>query len=126
MDAPSVRKPRRPRPLLTPREQEVAVLIADGLTNSQIAAELVISERTVDTHAEHIRAKLDVRSRAEIAGWVARRMPLTPDPLSRAWERGSGVRGGLRSEDRYLTSAIHPMCGPDASRTVWSVGGAIN
>jgi DNA-binding NarL/FixJ family response regulator len=49
----------------------VAALIANGLTNGQIAAALVVSERTVDTHAEHIRAKLDVRSRAEIAVWVA-------------------------------------------------------
>jgi non-specific serine/threonine protein kinase len=58
--------------LLTRRECEVATLIARGLTNVQIASELIVSERTVDTHAEHIRAKLDVRSRAEIASWVAR------------------------------------------------------
>jgi non-specific serine/threonine protein kinase len=60
--------------LLTPREHEVAVLITEGLTNGQIAAELVLSERTVDTHAEHIRSKLDVRTRAEISAWVARHL----------------------------------------------------
>jgi non-specific serine/threonine protein kinase len=57
---------------LTRREREVVTLIARGLTNAQIATVLIISERTVDTHAEHIRAKLDVRSRAEIAAWAAR------------------------------------------------------
>ncbi len=65
--------------VLTPREREVAQLIARGYTSRQIAEALVISERTADTHAEHIRAKLDVRSRAEIAAWVARHQPL-PEP----------------------------------------------
>jgi len=72
-DPTPVERHARPAPsLLTRREHEVADLIARGLTNAQIAAELIISERTVDTHAEHIRAKLDVRSRAEIAAWVTR------------------------------------------------------
>jgi DNA-binding NarL/FixJ family response regulator len=51
----------------------VALLVADGLTNRQIGAELVISERTVDRHVENILSKLNVRSRAQIAGWVERR-----------------------------------------------------
>ncbi|MEU6192044.1 LuxR C-terminal-related transcriptional regulator [Nocardia sp. NPDC047038] len=53
--------------LLTPREQQVARLIADGRTNRQIAAELVISARTVGGHVEHIMTKLDVNSRTQIA-----------------------------------------------------------
>jgi DNA-binding NarL/FixJ family response regulator len=56
--------------LLTPREREVAVLIARGLTSKAIAETLVITERTATTHADRIRAKLGLRSRAEIVGWV--------------------------------------------------------
>ena len=61
-----------PHPL-SPREQEVAELIARGLTSREIAAHLVVSEKTVDTHADHIRQKLGLRSRAEIAIWVTTR-----------------------------------------------------
>ncbi|MCI2418875.1 LuxR C-terminal-related transcriptional regulator [Saccharopolyspora sp. K220] len=58
---------------LTPREQEVAQLVAQGLSNRQIAEQLVISKRTSDSHIEHILAKLGVTSRAQIAVWVAER-----------------------------------------------------
>ncbi len=53
--------------LLTPREQEVAWLIADGLTNDQIADRLSISEPTVKTHVTRILRKFGVRQRAAIA-----------------------------------------------------------
>jgi adenylate cyclase len=56
--------------LLSVREREVAALIARGLTNRQIAEQLVISERTAEGHLEHIREKLGVRNRAEVAVWV--------------------------------------------------------
>ncbi|MGP4016665.1 LuxR C-terminal-related transcriptional regulator [Saccharopolyspora sp. 5N708] len=56
---------------LTPREQEVARLVAQGLSNRQIAEQLVISKRTSDSHIEHILAKLGVTSRAQIAVWIA-------------------------------------------------------
>jgi predicted ATPase/DNA-binding CsgD family transcriptional regulator len=56
---------------LTLREQEVAALIAQGLTNRAIAARLVVSRRTVETHAEHIPRKLGFTSRAQIAVWAA-------------------------------------------------------
>lgn len=55
---------------LTRREREVAALIARGQTNRQIAATLFISERTVDTHVEHVLAKLGVSSRAQVAAWI--------------------------------------------------------
>jgi len=42
-----------------------------GLTNAQIAAELVLSPKTVSAHVEHILAKLGVARRAEIAAWAA-------------------------------------------------------
>jgi DNA-binding NarL/FixJ family response regulator len=55
------------RRILTTREQEVAELIAEGLTNRQIADRLVIAERTADTHVQNILAKLGYVSRAQIA-----------------------------------------------------------
>jgi trimeric autotransporter adhesin len=63
---------------LSRRELEVARLAAEGLTNRDIAARLFISERTVDGHMEHVREKLGVNSRAQIATWVARQGELTP------------------------------------------------
>ena len=57
--------------VLSSREQEVAILIARGLTNRQIASELGLTERTVDSHVEHILRKLRFRSRAQIAAWAA-------------------------------------------------------
>jgi DNA-binding CsgD family transcriptional regulator len=57
--------------LLTRRETEVAKLIADGLTNRDIAARLVISVRTAETHVDHIRTKLGFSNRAQIAAWIS-------------------------------------------------------
>ncbi|MFJ8951719.1 ATP-binding protein [Streptomyces sp. NPDC102381] len=53
--------------VLTRREREVAALVAQGLTNREIADRLVISKRTADAHVEHILAKLGLSSRREIA-----------------------------------------------------------
>jgi non-specific serine/threonine protein kinase len=58
---------------LSRREREVAVLVAQGLTNKQIADHLVIAERTVEGHLERIRGKLGLRSRTQIAVWVVGR-----------------------------------------------------
>jgi pimeloyl-ACP methyl ester carboxylesterase/DNA-binding CsgD family transcriptional regulator len=55
---------------LTPRELQVADLIADGHTNAEIARTLGVSVRTVDSHVEHVRTKLGVRARAQIAVWT--------------------------------------------------------
>lgn len=62
--------PRTGETTLTKRERQVADLIADGLTNKQIATQLVIAQRTVDAHVEHILAKLGFNSRAQIAAWI--------------------------------------------------------
>jgi non-specific serine/threonine protein kinase len=51
----------------TRREREVAELLAQGLTNREIAQALVLSERTVETHVTHLLGKLGVRSRAQAA-----------------------------------------------------------
>jgi DNA-binding CsgD family transcriptional regulator len=64
----TLEEPWRP---LTAREFEVARLIADGLTNAEIAGELSIAAKTASAHVEHILAKLGVSRRAEIASWVA-------------------------------------------------------
>ncbi|WP_045741636.1 alpha/beta fold hydrolase [Actinoplanes rectilineatus] len=57
---------------LTAREFQVADLIADGHTNPEIARRLGISVRTVDAHVEHVRTKLGVRARTQIAVWARR------------------------------------------------------
>jgi non-specific serine/threonine protein kinase len=56
---------------LTPREREVAGLIAQGFSNRQIAERLVITERTVGAHVEHILDKLTFTSRTQIGVWAA-------------------------------------------------------
>ena len=56
--------------LLAPREREVATLVARGLTNQEIASLLVITERTAETHVQHILNKLGFNSRAQIAVWA--------------------------------------------------------
>jgi DNA-binding CsgD family transcriptional regulator/tetratricopeptide (TPR) repeat protein len=55
---------------LTRRECEVAAHVADGLTNKQIAALLHISERTAESHVQHILTKLGFTNRAQIAAWA--------------------------------------------------------
>jgi non-specific serine/threonine protein kinase len=72
---------RAARMLLTAREREVAVLVARGLTNREIAAELVIAERTADTHVSNLLGKLGVKARAQIATWAVEH-DLRPDKPS--------------------------------------------
>jgi DNA-binding CsgD family transcriptional regulator len=57
---------------LTPAEERVAVLVAEGKTNKEVAAALFLSERTVEGHLAHIFGKLGVRNRREIASVLAR------------------------------------------------------
>lgn len=57
--------------VLTPRERQVAELVATGLTNAEIADKLVISGRTAEGHVENILTKLGFTSRTQIAAWVA-------------------------------------------------------
>jgi predicted ATPase/DNA-binding SARP family transcriptional activator/DNA-binding CsgD family transcriptional regulator len=69
-DTPAPAIPEHPTNL-TPREEEIASLVARGLTNYQIASELVISDQTVATHVKKIRKKLGLSSRVQLAAWVA-------------------------------------------------------
>jgi predicted ATPase/DNA-binding NarL/FixJ family response regulator len=75
---PAMPAPTAPDPgtiLLTPRELQVARLLAGGCTNKEIAARLVISQRTAEGHVERILTKLSFSSRAEVAAWVAASQP---------------------------------------------------
>jgi DNA-binding CsgD family transcriptional regulator/sugar lactone lactonase YvrE len=67
-------------PNLTRREREVATLVAQGLTNREIATRLFISERTAESHVEQIRGKLGFRSRTQIAAWLAEASPADAAP----------------------------------------------
>jgi DNA-binding CsgD family transcriptional regulator len=64
----------RPQPAetarLSPRELEVAALVADGMTNQDIARTLFIAPRTAETHVENLLKKLGFRSRAQVAAWI--------------------------------------------------------
>ena len=64
-DAPAAR-PTGPGGELSEREVEVLALIANGLTNAEIAERLFVSVRTVETHRAHIHQKLNLRTRAEL------------------------------------------------------------
>src|SRR5262249_29264109 len=55
---------------LTPREREVAILIAQGQSNRAIAAALVVGGKTVEAHTSRILPKLGFSSRAQIAAWA--------------------------------------------------------
>jgi non-specific serine/threonine protein kinase len=83
--AVSTPTPARPPPGagpggLSPREVEVAILVAQGHTNRRIAEELVIAEWTVDTHVRHILNRLGYRSRAQVAAWATEHGLVTPGP----------------------------------------------
>jgi DNA-binding CsgD family transcriptional regulator len=67
-----------PPELLTRREREIAGLVAQGLTNRDIAAQLYLSERTAQNHVQHILTKLGVTNRSRIAVWVTNEQMTRP------------------------------------------------
>jgi DNA-binding NarL/FixJ family response regulator len=71
--APRVGAPSGSSHPLSPRELEVAVLIARGLTSKEVGAKLSIERGTVDTHVQHIYNKLTIDARAQLAVWLMER-----------------------------------------------------
>jgi DNA-binding NarL/FixJ family response regulator len=69
---------------LSPREREILTLLAEGRTQSQIAAVLVISSKTVATHIQHILAKLGVHTRAQAVAAAFQRGLVEPDVQAHA------------------------------------------
>jgi non-specific serine/threonine protein kinase len=74
--------PSESTPGLSGRESQIVELVASGLTNDEIAAQLRLSARTVEAHLDHIRTKLGLRSRVEVATWFSARS--TPQPAWRS------------------------------------------
>jgi DNA-binding NarL/FixJ family response regulator len=62
--------PRESGRPLTPRELEVAALVAEGLTNAEIAQRLALTRGTVGNHIGHILRALGLRNRAQVAAWA--------------------------------------------------------
>lgn len=69
----------------------MATLVAQGLTNREIAARLFISERTAESHVEQIRGKLGFRSRTQIATWVTAGLPVPAAASAEPAGRGAGL-----------------------------------
>ena len=89
----TLEEPWRP---LTAREFEVARLIAEGMTNAEIADRLEIAPKTASAHVEHILAKLSVTRRAEIAAWAATVLRVTEPTESVAGRNGGGTAVATR------------------------------
>ena len=62
---------------LTPRQTQVAALVAEGLTNRELAERLSITERSAESHLERIRLRLGFRSRSQVAAWYVATGPRT-------------------------------------------------
>ncbi|WP_043715648.1 response regulator [Symbiobacterium thermophilum] len=73
----AVGQPEEPCPL-TPREREILVLIAEGLTNAEIARRLYISEKTVQTHRSNMLDKLGIHDRTELVRYAIRQGLVEP------------------------------------------------
>jgi predicted ATPase/DNA-binding CsgD family transcriptional regulator len=102
-----------PWDVLTAREREVAALVAQGLTNRDIATRLVVSKRTVDAHVEHILAKLGFTSRVQVATLAA--LPAQGQRVAAADQARPGARGQgppavkARPADEASPAELAPM-----------------
>ena len=96
--------------LLTPREREVAGLVARGLTNREIAACLVVSKRTVDAHLEHILGKLGYNSRIQVAALASHEQAVREEsgsvPAPRTEAAGSGTEPAASGDRRCYSPVL--------------------
>jgi len=74
----------------------VARLVAGGRSNKEIAAELVIAQRTAENHVEHILTKLGFTSRAQVAAWIATSQPAGEGRLAALRRPGASGLGTPR------------------------------
>ena len=98
----TTKEPSREPDPLSVREQEVLTLVAQGLTNREIAVRLVISSNTVRNHVSHIMDKLDMTRRSQAAVYAARHGMLETDAdaspgLDAAGLDASGSYGGFQA-----------------------------
>ncbi|MCO5997374.1 ATP-binding protein [Actinoallomurus rhizosphaericola] len=105
---------------LTPREREIAELVAQGLSNKEIANTLVIAQRTAEGHVEHILRKLGFTSRAQIAAtWSARKeagarpeeVGVRPEETGVRPEHRGGRRAGTRARGAAGGRPAGPLTG---------------
>jgi DNA-binding NarL/FixJ family response regulator len=87
---------------LTRRELEVLRLLAEGERSGEIATQLVISEKTVSTHIDHILSKLGVRSRAQAVALAYRRDVIGPTATEQLWNRGGAANVELAKDAHPL------------------------
>ena len=90
---------------LSRRELEVARLVAEGLTNRQIAQRLFISERTVDGHLDHVREKLGVSNRAQVAAWQVHQDGAAASPAATVVREVPG-RWRMASPRLWIATAV--------------------
>ena len=124
----SLRAPKQdPLGVLTEREREILRMVAAGKPNKQIAAELVISERTARTHVSNILRKLDLASRTQAALWAVREGLARPRhnrlkaPLSATYDVGRPApdvsrRSSPLPESRHLLLGKHSVDRSNRSR----------
>jgi len=97
---------------LTVREREVAALIAQGKINREIAEELVVSERTVESHVSNIMFKLGVHSRRQIRAWAVEKGLISPTKEDLVFHRCYNASCTIRGSVRFHQKAANVMAAP--------------
>jgi DNA-binding CsgD family transcriptional regulator len=85
--------------VLTPRKTEVVRLVAEGLSNKEIARKLWLSQRTVEAHLDQLRRQLGFHNRAQVAAWAVSRGLIEPVV---------GAKPGAPGPDQSTRSGVDP------------------